>query len=427
MGAADLGTSVRIMQIDGDGLYLVAGAALLVGAVLPRLLRRYAVSAPIAFLGAGLLLGLAVDRTRLNPIAEPAITEHLAELTILVALMGVGLAIDRPIGWSRWKVTWRLLFVAMPACIAAIAGAGWLLGLAPATALLLGAVLAPTDPVLASDVQVQGPSTGEGAEPEEDDEVRFALTSEAGLNDGLAFPFVYAAVFVATKGAVGNWALEWFAWDLIGKTVIGVAIGVGAGWLLGKMAFSAPSRTFRLADSREPVLALAMTLGVYGLAEVAQGYGFIAVFVAALTLRAAERSHDFHEELHGFIEQLEHILTWGILLLLGVAITGGLLKPLTLAGAALGILLVLVIRPVTAWVSLAGTPMRRSERWVAAAFGVRGVGSVFYLAYAGADFTEDLPWLWATVGFTVVLSVVVHGVAATPLMRMLDLRRDRSA
>lgn len=417
------------MTIDGDGLYLVAGLALLLGAVLPRLLRRYAVSAPIAFVGAGLLLGLAVDRTHLSPIAEPRLTKHFAELTILVALMGVGLAIDRPIGWGRWKVTWRLLLVAMPACIAAVAGVGWLLGLAPATALLLGAVLAPTDPVLASDVQVQGPSTGAGAEPEEDDEVRFALTSEAGLNDGLAFPFVYAAVFAATKGAVGNWALEWFAWDLIGRTVIGVAVGAGVGWLLGKMVFSAPSRIFRLADSRErePVLALAMTLGVYGLAQVLHGYGFIAVFVAALCLRAAERSHDFHEELHGFIEQLEHILTWAILLLLGVAITAGLLKPLTLAGAALGVLLVLVIRPLTAWIGLAGAPMRRSERWVTAAFGVRGVGSVFYLAYAGAEFSTDLPWLWATVGFTVVLSVVVHGVAATPLMRMLDLRRDRTS
>jgi NhaP-type Na+/H+ or K+/H+ antiporter len=414
------------VRIDGDGLYLVAGAALLVGAILPRLLRRYAISAPIAFLGAGLLLGLAVDRSRLSPIAEPALTEHLAELTILVALMGVGLAIDRPIGWRRWKVTWRLLLVAMPACVAAVAGAGWLLGLAPATALLLGAVLAPTDPVLASDVQVQGPTTGEGAEPEEDDEVRFALTSEAGLNDGLAFPFVYAAVFAATKGAVGDWALEWLAWDLIGRTVIGVAVGVGAGWLLGRMAFSAPLPSLRLADSREPVLALAMTLGVYGIAQVLHGYGFIAVFVAALTLRAAERSHDFHEELHGFIEQLEHILTWGILLLLGVAITGGLLKPLTLAGAAIGVLLVLVIRPLTAWVSLSGTPMRRSERWVTAMFGVRGVGSVYYLAYAGPDFGADLPWLWATVAFTVVLSVVVHGVAVTPLMRMLDLRRGSS-
>jgi NhaP-type Na+/H+ or K+/H+ antiporter len=150
------------------------------------------------------------------------------------------------------------------------------------------------------------------------------------------------------------------------------------------------------------------------------------VFVAALSLRAAERSHEFHEELHGFVEQLEHILTWGILLLLGVAITGGILKPLTAAGAAIGVLLVLVVRPLTAWVSLSRTSMRRSERWVTALFGVRGVGSVFYLAYAGDDFGADLPWLWATVAFTVVFSVVVHGVAATPLMRMLDLRRGDS-
>jgi NhaP-type Na+/H+ or K+/H+ antiporter len=412
------------MRIDGDGLYLVAGLALLVGAVLPRLLKRYAVSAPIAFLGAGLLLGFVVDRGKLSPIAEPALTEHLAELTILVALMGVGLAIDRPIGWRRWKVTWRLLLVAMPACVSAVAGLGWLLGLAPAVALLIGAVLAPTDPVLASDVQVQGPTTGEGAEPEEDDEVRFALTSEAGLNDGLAFPLVYLAIFAATKGALGDWVLEWVAWDLVGKTVIGVAIGAAAGWLLGRMAFSAPLPSFRLADSREPVLALAMTLGVYGLAEVLHGYGFLAVFVAALTLRAEERGHDFHEELHGFLEQLEHILTWGILLLLGVAVTGGLLKPLDLTGIALGVALIVVIRPLTAWLSLHKTPMRRSERWVTASFGVRGVGSIFYLAYAGSDFADDLPWLWATVGFTVVLSVVVHGIAATPLMRMLERRRE---
>lgn len=408
------------MTIDGDGLYLVAGLALLLGAVLPRLLRRYAVSAPIAFLGAGLLLGLAVDRARLSPIAEPELTEHLAELTVIVALMGVGLAIDRPISLLRWGVTWRLLFVAMPACVAALTGVGWLLGLAPATALLIAAVLAPTDPVLASDVQVGGPTTGESAEPDEEDEVRFALTSEAGLNDGLAFPLVYLAVFAATKS---HSVWEWLGWYVVGKTAIGVAVGFGAGWLLGKMAFSAPAKSFRLADSREPVLALAMTLGVYGLTEVLHGYGFIAVFVAALALRAAERSHEFHAELHNFIGELEHILTWGILLLLGVAITGGLLEPLTLTGAAIGVLLVFVVRPVLAWLSLARSELDRSERWMTAAFGVRGVTSVYYLAAVGVYFATDLPWLWATVGFTVVLSVLVHGVAATPLMRTLDGRR----
>ena len=232
------------MTIDGDGLYLVAGLALLLGAVLPRLLRRYAVSAPIAFLGAGLLLGPGGrTATRLSPIAEPEPHRALGRADVLVALMGVGLAIDRPIGWRRWSVTWRLLLVAMPACIAAIAGAGWLLGLAPATALLLGAVLAPTDPVLASDVQVSGPTTGEGAEPDEDDEVRFALTSEAGLNDGLAFPFVYRRGLHRHQGRGRSLGVRVARLGLIGRTVIGVAVGVGVGWLLGKMAFSAPSQS----------------------------------------------------------------------------------------------------------------------------------------------------------------------------------------
>ncbi|WP_405055736.1 cation:proton antiporter [Kribbella sp. NBC_01505] len=406
-------------MIDGDGLYLVAGLALLMGAVLPRLLSRYAVSAPIAFLGGGMLLGLVVDRTHLSPIAEPEITKHLAELTVIIALMGVGLAIDRPISLLHWGATWRLLFIAMPAGVAALTGVGWLLGLAPATALLIAAVLAPTDPVLASDVQVGGPSTGEDAELDEEDDVRFALTSEAGLNDGLAAPLVYLAVFLVTK----NFSpVEWIAWDVVGKTVIGVAVGFGAGWLLGRMTFSARAASLRLADAREPVLALAMTLGVYGLTEVAHGYGFIAVFVAALTLRAAERSHDFHNELHDFIGELEHILTWSVLLLLGVAVTAGLLKPLTWSGVLIGVLLVVVVRPVLGRLSLIRSGLSRTEAWATAAFGVRGVSSIYYLAAVGMHFRSELPWLWATLGFTVVLSVVLHGVAATPVMRFLERR-----
>ncbi|MFC9688369.1 cation:proton antiporter [Kribbella sp. NPDC056951] len=406
-------------MINGDGLYLVAGLALLLGAVLPRLLSRYAVSAPIAFLAGGMLLGLVVDRAQLSPIAEPELTKHLAELTVIIALMGVGLAIDRPISLLHWGVTWRLLFIAMPAGVAALTGVGWLLGLAPATALLIAAVLAPTDPVLASDVQVGGPTTGEGAEVDEDDEVRFALTSEAGLNDGLAAPFVYLAVLLATKSFA---PVEWVAWDVIGKVVIGVAVGFGAGWLLGRMTFSARAHSLRLADSREPVLALAMTLGVYGLTEVLHGYGFIAVFVAALTLRAAERSHDFHNELHDFIGELEHILTWGVLLLLGVAVTAGLLEPLTWSGVLIGVLLVLVVRPIVGRLSLVRSGLSRTEAWATAAFGVRGVSSIYYLAAVGMHFRAELPWLWATLGFTIILSVVLHGVAATPVMRFLERR-----
>ena len=149
--------------------------------------------------------------------------------------MGVGLALDRPLrwrsreSWRAWSPAWRLLGIAMPLTIGAVALLAWgPLGVAAPAALLLGAALAPTDPVLASDVQVEGPTLeGDVEEIDEDDEVRFALTSEAGLNDGLAFPFVYAAIFLATLGPVSQWGAGWVAWELVGKVVVGVAVGVG--------------------------------------------------------------------------------------------------------------------------------------------------------------------------------------------------------
>ena len=174
-----------------------------------------------------------------DPREHRALIEHVSEVTVLIALMGVGpRARPAPVlpparGWGRWAATWKLLGIAMPLSIAGVALLGWWgLGIAPAAALLLGAALAPTDPVLASDVQVEGPSVEQDAEEiDEEDEVRFALTSEAGLNDGLAFPFLYAAVFLATLGPVSEWGWRWIGWELVGKTLLGVAVGVAVGWL----------------------------------------------------------------------------------------------------------------------------------------------------------------------------------------------------
>jgi NhaP-type Na+/H+ or K+/H+ antiporter len=361
----------------------------------------------------------------------------------VVALMGVGLSLDRPLelrnpeAWRCWGVTWRLLLLTMPLCIAGVALLGWgVMGLAPATALLLGAVLAPTDPVLASDVQVGGPTTdlaGEDAAQDEEDEVRFALTSEAGLNDGLAFPFVYAAVFAATLGSVTEWGLRWAAWELIGKVVLGVLIGTAIGWLLAKLAFRIPSPTLRLAETGEPLAAVAAVLLAYGAAELAQGYGFLAVFACAMTLRMSERGNDYNAAMHTSIERLERLLTLTVMLVLGAALSNTLLAQLTWEGAVVGMLLVLVVRPLTAWFSLRVGPrgkqagdrrLTSNEELATAWFGVRGVGSLYYLAYAAgeADFS-GLPSLWATVGFTIAVSVLLHGITATPTMRRLELTR----
>lgn len=407
-----------------DLLYLVAGLGLLLAAWLPRVAAGRAFSAPMLFVALGLLLGLApielltLDLGPEGPETVRLVTERVTEIVVIVALFGVGLAIDRPFSWRRWGTTWRLLGIAMPACIALVAVAGWgLAGLVPASALLLGAALAPTDPVLASEVQVGGPSE---SAPDEEDEVRFGLTSEAGLNDGLAFPFVYAAIFLTTAG-VAAWGWRWTAWELVGKVVVGVVVGIAVGWVLARLTFARPARVLRFAETAEALVGLAGVFLAYGLAEAVGGYGFLAVFVAALALRSFERGHEYHGVLHTFIDQVERLLTLGVLLTLGYACATGLLSALTPAAAAVGVLLVLVVRPLVGWASLAGASMRRRQRWAIAFFGVRGVGSLYYLAYASGQATfEGLDLLWATVAFTVVLSVVVHGVTAGPAMARVD-------
>ena len=431
--------------MTADWVYVVAGGALLLAVVLPALLERWAVSAPMVLLAVGMVVGLTPlpEGMPLDPQDNRAVIEHVTELAVIIALMGVGLALDRPLSlrdrssFRTWGATWRLLLVGMPLSIAAVALLGWWAGLVPAAALLLGAALAPTDPVLASDVQVAGPETGEHTDDEaeeidEADEIRFTLTSEAGLNDGLAFPFVYAAILLATEGAVSGWALEWVGLYLVVKVVVGVLVGLVVGRVLASVAFRSRSDSLRVAERGDSLLALAALVTSYGLGEVAGGYGFLSVFVCAMTFRSAERSHDYHAAMHEVVSRLERLLTLFVLLVLGIALTRGILDALDWRGVAVALALLLVVRPLAGMAALApwSSPsverggLVRAERWAVAFFGVRGVGSLYYLAYAAGEAPElGTDWLWATVSFTIVASVALHGVLATPVMARLE--RDR--
>ncbi|MBQ0988416.1 cation:proton antiporter [Streptomyces sp. F63] len=320
-----------------------------------------------------------------------------------------------------------------PFTIAAVALAGWLLlGWPPAVALLLGAVLAPTDPVLAAEVRVGEPT---GAEHDED-EVRFGLTSEAGLNDGLAFPFVGAAIALAAASGTGwstGWIGHWALVDVLYKGAVGVLCGLAVGRLLGWMFFRAGLRTLRLSEHKEGFVALGATFLSYGVTEVLHGYGFLAVFVTACAIRAAERAHGYHNVLHDFIEQVERLLTVILLFLLGGFVALGGLAPLTWQGAATGLLLLLVIRPAAGWFARVRDGSCARERGLTAFFGIRGVGSLFYLAHAlgaGGFAGVGAGELWAVVTFTVVASVILHGISVTPLITRFDRllrRRARSA
>lgn len=418
-----------MFQLDPAGaVFAAVGVATLAAALLPRILGRVPISMPMVFLAAG-VLGFALIPALPNPsrAGHNGFALHLTEICVIVSLMGAGLAINRPIGWRSWSTTWRLLAITMPLSMLAVGLLGWAaLGLGAASAVLLGAALAPTDPVLAGEVQVAEPMVDD--DDAEDDEARFGVTSEAGLNDGLAFPFTYAAIAISMVGlAPSGWLGEWLLLDVFWRIGIGVLVGVAAGWLMGKLFFSAAAERLRLVSQSEGFIALAATFLSYGAAELAEGYGFIAVFVCAVTIRAVERSHDYHGVLHKFVDQIERLLTVAVLVLLGGAVARGLFVDVGWPEALLALAFLLIIRPLTGLIGLTPGKTGPRERSVIAFFGVRGVGSLFYIAYAleHGNF-PDGERLWAIVGLVVVGSILIHGVAATPVMRLLDAARGRA-
>ncbi|CCH32648.1 cation:proton antiporter [Actinosynnema sp. NPDC047251] len=420
------------MTGSGAVAYTCIGVATLLAALLPRLLNRLPISMPMVFLAAGALAFTAIGSLPdPDPVHHGSVTLHLTELCVIISLMGAGLALNRPVGLRRWSTTWRLLAITMPLSVLAIAVLGWgVLGWGVASSVLLAAVVAPTDPVLAGEVQVAEPAENPDDDAESnEDEARFALTSEAGLNDGLAFPFTYAAVAISIVGAAPDaWLPHWLAVDVVWRLAAGLLVGLFAGWVLRKLFFAAPSEKFRLAEHAEGFVALAATFLAYGLTELVGGYGFIAVFVCACTIRAGERSHGYHRVLHQYVEQIERMLTVLIIFLLGGAAVTGLLAGTRWQEVLVALLILLVVRPVTGLVALARGKTGPRERFVISFFGVRGVGSLFYVAYAlqAGQFAEPEA-IWRVVGLVVIGSIVLHGVTATPAIRLLDRLRLRAA
>ena len=402
---------------------VLLGIAILGVAWLPSLLEKYPLSYPVLYIGLGLgVYSLPLGLPAADPFAHPKLATHLSELCVIIALTGTGLKIDRPFSFRAWRSPLLLVLVLMVFTIAGLTLAGWLMvGLALPSAVLLAAALAPTDPVLAGDVQVGDP--GEGRE----DNVRFSLTGEAGLNDGLAFPFVYLALaLLPAASSLADRALHWVLMDVLYRVAAGTVLGWLSGRLLAYLIFNLPKR-LSLRPSAYGFVALAVTLTTYGITELLHGYGFLAVFIAAVALRSRERKHEYHKQMHAFTDQMERLLIVIILILFGGAIAGGLLTPLTWPAAALGLLLVLVLRPVGGMLTLARSKrVTLAERAVISFFGIRGIGSIFYIAYAleKAPF-EQARLLWAVLGFTMLVSIGLHGVLATPVMNWLDRRHGR--
>lgn len=430
--------------------FVLIGMLLVAMALSRSVLRRLPLSTSMLYLGAGFVLGPQVaGLLRVDIYTQSAIWERITEVAVLISLFAAGLKLRTPLRDGRWVLPVRLATVSMLVTVGLVTLAGVFgMGLPLGAAVLLGGILAPTDPVLASDVQVTHPTDG--------DRLRFALTGEAGLNDGTAFPFIMLGLGLLGLHELGEFGWRWFAVDLVWAVGSGLAVGTVLGTLIGRLVLHL-RRKHREAVGLDDFLALGLIALAYGVALLVHGYGFLAVFAAGLALRRIERREAGGEEppkdvtvaatsaeaeeaatdkdkapaymaqaALGFTEQLERIGEFAVVLLLGGMITWSFLP-----GVALWFipLLFLVIRPVSVYVGLLGSATTRMQRGLIAWFGIRGIGSVYYLTYS---MQHGLPeqfsrTLAALVLATVAVSAIAHGVSVTPLMGRYANRSRREA
>ena len=377
-----------------------------------------AFSASLIYLGLGIVgaVGLAVLGVRwLDPVGDATLLEHVTELAVVIALFSTGLKVERKLNWREWSTVTRLLAIGMPAFIALATLFGTtVMGLSAGAAIVLAGALAPTDPVLAGDIGV-GPPGEEG----EEHEPHFGVSAEAGFNDGLAFPFVLLGIAIAA----GDDPVSWFAADVVYGLAAGTVVGAAMGYGIAAPIVLLRDRDL-LIGALDGWVAVAATLAIYGVVETLSAYGFLAVFAGGLAFRRYERGHELNASVHDGAEIVEKFGELAVILLLGSMLTLDGLSTPGVAGWALAVLVVFVLRPVTVNLALLGSRLQRpGERAFLAWFGVRGVGTLFYVAAAtglgaltGAE-AELITW---TAIATVILSVVLHGVTAGPLNRWLN-------
>lgn len=403
---------------------LFIGIVLVAMVLAGSLIDRLPLTSAMVYLAVGWLLGPSMANVlRPAPFEHAAVLERVSEAALLIALFAVGMQLGVPWRDWRWRLPMRLAFVSMAAMVAMVAAVGvWWLQLPLGAAVLLGAILAPTDPVLASGVPSEA-----GTRP---DRLGFSLAGEGGLNDGAAFPFVMLGLGLLGIGDLGPGFSRWWTLDLLWATLGGFAIGAIVGAATGRLVVHLRSRHGEAVGLGE-FLGLGLVGISYGLAQLCLASGFLAVFAAGLALqRVRERppaaghengarsdhASEMLDSVKGFNERLEKLAELAVVMVVGAMLAYA--KPLPAVWWFVPLVLV-VLRPLSVAVSLPGEGLSVRQGALVAWFGIRGIGSVFYLLLA---LRQGLP---APIGdtlvsltlWTVAVSIVVHGVSAQPLMR----------
>lgn len=403
--------------------FVVVGLLMLATGLMAPALQRLPLTTAIIYLAVGMIVGpTALGLFHFNPLKQSAVLEVLTEVAVLISLFAAGVKLPAPVTWARWRSPVLLAFVSMAVSVFLVAAYGYhVLALPLGAAVLLGAILAPTDPVLAGDVQVR--------HAEDRDRLRFNLTCEAGMNDGSAFPFVMLGLGLLGLHELGGFGLRWVLVDVLWATAGGIAIGVAGGIAIAHLA-AGLRRAHPASERFDDFIGLGLIGAVYGAAVLAQTWGFLAVFFAAVALRQTElrlagegpaptavapATPQVSVDALVFKEHLERLAE-----ILLVLLIGGTLFLDSWSWRALGLaaFVFVVARPLSVMGGLAGTrtpwPMRGMIGW----FGVRGIGSLYYLMYAiehGLPEWLALELIHLTL-IVVTLSILVHGISVKPLM-----------
>ena len=402
------------------------------------MLKPLPVTPAIIYLAVGLLVGPTVlNLFHFNPLKQSALLEVLTEVAVLISLFSAGVKMPVPLSFARWRTPILLASVSMTVSVGLVAAfAYYVLGLPLGAGVLLGAILAPTDPVLATDVQIRHPG--------DRDQLRFTLTCEAGMNDGSAFPFVMLGLGLLGLHGLGEFGLRWALVDVLWATAAGIGIGVICGAALARLGWKlrGESPEHQLMDD---FLGLGLIGMVYGLSVLAHAWGFLAVFFAAVALRQTEvrlaAARDYPDRPQSaaiqaaisnanpdmapaptvsvgsliFKEHLERLSELMLILLIGGTL---FLDSWSWRAVGLALFLFVVARPVSVLAGMLGTrtswPIRGMVGW----FGVRGIGSLYYLMYAiqhGLSEKLALELIQLTL-IAVTLSILLHGTSVKPLM-----------
>ncbi len=427
---------------------VVIGALLIIMALSNTLLKRLPLSTAMLYLSAGVVLGpLGWKLLAPNPFLFSESLERMTEVALLISLFAAGLKLGLPLSNKHWRIPISLAFVAMTVSVLLSALLGMYgLGLSLGAAILLGAIIAPTDPVLASEVQVENAN--------DRDRLRFSLTGEGALNDGAAFPFVMLGLGLLGLHDLGVGMWRWVLIDVMWAISAGLLIGAVLGKLIGKLVVYLRSR-LKESIGLDEFLALGLIGLSYGIATLLHASGFLAVFAAGLALQrvkeqkltvgeiaevavvldnaealeavATDPEHAsayMMQAVRGFNEQLERIGEVAVVLVVGAMLAFTNLTPSIIVFI---VLFFIMVRPISVWTGLLGAPVSLDQRVLMSWFGIRGIGSIYYLMYAinhGLPFSLAEPIVAVTLA-TVTVSIVLHGISMTPLMTIYARRKTK--